>query len=172
MIHDVDLLQYFLGPITRVHAEQTMSQRCHEAEEGAAILLRFASGVVGTFIISDATPSSHTWEAATGENPIFPRVGKDVYRIFGTEGSLSVGDMVVSKHSQGDEKSWRNRLEEHTLHVDNEIPFDEQIKHLVRVVRGEERPRCTGEDGLSALIVCDAIKRALKDGVAIDIQSP
>lgn len=67
LIHEVDILQYLFGPITKVHAEQTLSQRCHQAEEGAGILFRFTSGVVGTFVLSDATPSSHNWESATGE---------------------------------------------------------------------------------------------------------
>lgn len=34
LIHEVDLLQYLFGPIKKVHAEKTLSQRGHEAEEG------------------------------------------------------------------------------------------------------------------------------------------
>ena len=168
LIHEIDCLQYLLGPIIRVHAEQTISQRGHEAEEGAAILLRFASGVVGTFILSDATPSPHFFEAATGENPIMPQHGKDVYRVFGIEGTLSVGDGVVNRY-KGVEKSWSSQLTETRLPAGDEVPFDEQVKHFVRVVRGLEQPRCTGEDGLSAVMVCEAIKRAMVAGVAIDI---
>ena len=169
LIHEIDCLQYLLGPITRVHAEQTISHRRYEAEEGAAILLRFASGVIGTFMLSDSTPSPHFFEAATGENPGMPKMGKDVYRMFCTEGTLSVGDMKITKHTDNDEKSWSSKLVETTLPVGDEVPFDEQIEHLVRVVRGEEKPRCTGEDGLSAMIVCDAIKRAMVEGSAIEI---
>ena len=77
-----------------------MSQRGHEAEEGAAILLRFKSGVVGTVILSDALPSPYNFEAATGENPLFPKAGKDIYRIFGTEATLSVGDMKVYTYGE------------------------------------------------------------------------
>ncbi|KAK5130852.1 hypothetical protein LTR08_001624 [Meristemomyces frigidus] len=169
LIHEVDTLQYLLGPIARVHAEKTLSQRGHEAEEGAAILLRFVSGVVGTLILSDATPSPYNFEAATGENPLFPKAGKDVYRIFGAEGTLSVGDMKVYRYD-GKDKSWTSELDESTLEVDDAVPFDEQVKHLVRVVQGQEQPRCTGEDGLQAVVVCDAIKRALAQGGAVDIE--
>lgn len=170
LIHEVDLLQYLLGPITRVHAEQTLSQRGHEAEEGAAVLLRFASGVVGAFILSDATPSPYNFEAATGENPLFPKVGKDVYRILGSLGTLSVGDMEVYKYGDGKEQSWTSELDQSTVEVGNEVPFDEQVKHLVRVVRGQEPPRCSGEDGLRAVVVCDAIKRALSQDGAVVIE--
>ncbi|KAI5298255.1 hypothetical protein KEM56_004207, partial [Ascosphaera pollenicola] len=47
LIHEIDLMQYLLGPITRVYAEQASPQRQdpeHTAEEGAAITLRFKSG--------------------------------------------------------------------------------------------------------------------------------
>jgi len=168
LIHEIDTLQYLLGHITRVHAEQTESQRGHDVEEGAACLLRFASGVVGTFILSDATPSPHTFEQATGENPLLPKVGRDIYRIFGTEGTLSVGDMKVSTYEDV-EKSWTSELTEGVVSVGDEVPFDEQVKHFVRIVRGEEPPRCSGEDGVRAVLVCEAIKRALATGEAVNV---
>lgn len=171
MIHEVDILQYLFGSISRVHAEKTLSQRDYEAEEGAAILLRFASGLVGTFVLSDSTPSPHSFESGTGENPIIPQTGCDFYRIFGTEGTLSVGDMKLHRYPLGVEKGWSNHLEEISVTVGEEVPFDKQIEHFVRVVRGLEAPRCSGLDGLRALVVCDAIKQALQktDGV-VDIQ--
>jgi hypothetical protein len=42
--------------------------------------------------------------------------------------------------------------------------------HFVKVCRGEEAPNCSVKDGLSALIVCDAVKRALVSGETVDIQ--
>ncbi|RMY24643.1 hypothetical protein D0865_16381 [Hortaea werneckii] len=169
LVHEVDILQYLLGPITRVHAEQTISLRGHEAEEGAAILLRFASGVVGTFVLSDATPSPHSFEQGTGENPLLPQSGRDFYRIFGSEGTLSVGDMTLWKFGNENHKTWTSKIDSSEVDVGEEVPFDEQIKHLVRVVRGEERPRCTGKDGLSALMVCDAVKTAIATRQPVDI---
>ncbi|KAK3635751.1 hypothetical protein LTR22_019031 [Elasticomyces elasticus] len=171
MIHDIDLLQYLLGPITRVHAESTIPQRGHEVEEGAAILLRFASGVVGTFIVSDATPSPHNFEGGTGENPMITTTGKDFYRIFGSEGTLSVGDIKMTKHAEGEAKGWSSSFDETALPVGGEIPFDEQVGHLVRVVRGQEEPKCTGEDGLRALVVVDAIKQALDGERAVSVRA-
>ncbi|KAM0720879.1 hypothetical protein Q7P37_003164 [Cladosporium fusiforme] len=169
LVHEIDILHYLLGPIVRVFAEQTLSQRGHEAEEGAAIVLKFASGVVGTFLLSDATPSAHSFEAGTGENPIIPRSGKDFYRIFGSEGTMSVGDMMVERYRNGADKGWSEEVVEGELLVGPEVPFDEQVKHLVKVVRGEEQPRCSVEDGLKAVIVTDAVKQAMKTGMPVDI---
>ncbi|CRK18597.1 hypothetical protein BN1708_012405 [Verticillium longisporum] len=73
MVHKVDLLRFLFGPITSVHAEKTLSQRGFEADEGAALTLRFRSGVVGSFVLADT----------------------DFYRIPGTDGSLSVPHMRI-----------------------------------------------------------------------------
>lgn len=170
MIHDVDALQYLFGAVTRVHAERTAARRGFAVEEGAAVLLRFASGLVGTFVLSDAAPSPHSFESGTGENPAIPRTGKDFYRAFGSEGTLSVGDMKMSRYAEGGAEGWGSEVVETSVPVGEEVPFDEQIEHFVRVVRGEEEPRCSGMDGLRALVVCDAIKRALaKDDGVVDI---
>ncbi|EGY16684.1 quinate utilization oxidoreductase QutH [Verticillium dahliae VdLs.17] len=69
----LDLLHFLFGPITSVHAEKTLSQRGFEADEGAALTLRFRSGVVGSFVLADT----------------------DFYRIPGTDGSLGVPDMRI-----------------------------------------------------------------------------
>lgn len=169
LVHEIDILHYLLGPIVRVYAEQTLSQRGNDAEEGAAVVLKFASGVVGTFLLSDATPSAHSFEAGTGENPIIPRSGKDFYRIFGSEGTLSVGDMKIERYANGAEKGWSEEVVEDEVLVGPEVPFDEQVKHLLRVVRGEEQPRCTVEDGLRAVIVTEAVKQAMRNGMPVDI---
>lgn len=167
-IHEIDLLQYLLGPVTRIHAEEAISKRSRQndagaAEEGAAITLRFASGVVGTFVISDNVPSPHSFEQGTGENPLLPLSGADVYRIFGTKGTLSVPDMIKSSYDDG-RKSWENKISMQKQEVENvEVtPFDSQLNHFVKVCRGQENPSCTGEEGLRALIVCEAVRRALE----------
>lgn len=166
LVHEIDILQHLLGPITRVYAEGSQAQRGHAAEEGAAIVLRFASGVVGTFLISDSTPSGHNFESGTGENPMIPRSGLDFYRIFGTEGVLSVPDMTVSKS-----EDWTEALESKRLEVERDaVPFELQIEHFVKVVKGEEQPSCSGEAGVSAVVVCEAVAKAIKDGVPVNIE--
>ncbi|KXT05272.1 hypothetical protein AC579_7456 [Pseudocercospora musae] len=162
LVHDLDILQYLLGPITRVHAEKALSTRGNQVEEGAAILLRFASGVIY------ASPSAHNFESGTGENLAIPRVGKEFYRIFGSEGTLSVGDMKVSSYDDGVEKSWTSLLNEKLLAVGQQVSFNEQVANLIDVVRGLEQPGWTGPDGLSALVVCDAVRQAMVSGQPID----
>ena len=176
-VHDIDLLHYFFGPTIRVHAEKSITRRKHEgqdpddlAEEGLALTLKFASGVVGTFTISDCVASPHNFESGAGDDPGLPQTWfneadkqeVDVYRIFGTEATLSVPDMT--RWSFGDKKkSWESVLTKEKLPVDNDgrWPFERRLDHFVRVVRGEEEPNCNGEDGLLAVMVCDAVRNAL-----------
>ncbi|PNH41740.1 hypothetical protein VD0004_g5439 [Verticillium dahliae] len=67
MVHEVDLLRFLFGPITSVHAEKTLSQRGFEADEGAALTLRFRSGVVGSFVLADTVASLWNFESGTGD---------------------------------------------------------------------------------------------------------
>jgi predicted dehydrogenase len=153
-----------------VSAFETVKTRGFEAEEGAAILLRFQSGVVGTFILSDSVSSPWNFESGTGENPTIPYVKKEegaggFYRIMGTEGSLSVPDL-----KRWSNESWNDVLKTEDLAVNREkIPFDLQVQHFYEVVREGKEPSCTGEQGLSAMVVCEAVKRSMASGEAIEI---
>ncbi|PWY84812.1 NAD(P)-binding protein [Aspergillus heteromorphus CBS 117.55] len=189
LIHDIDLLHDLFGPITRVFAEKTPPQRpatdaSHTAEEGAAITLRFASGLVGTFLVCDATPSPHNFEAGTGENPLIWEAGKkrdaDFYRIFGARASLSVPDMRRWSYDGCDgeegvggmekEKGWGMPLRTEEFEVQKGTPFDLQLQHFVEVIAGREEPRCTGVEGLRALVVVQAVKTALEEGRAVEVR--
>lgn len=179
MIHEIDVLQHLLGPIVRVYCEATPPQRHrpddgreHTAEEGAAITLRFHSGVVGTFLLCDTAPSSHSFESATGENPLIPKTGTDIYRIFGTDGTLSVPELSLSNYHGRPQKSWHedlNIIDAHVAKNDGRTPFKRQLEHFVHVIKGVEEPRCTGEEGLAALVVCEALRTSMKTGQAVDV---
>lgn len=172
LIHEIDLLHYWYGPITRVYAEKAPSQRGFDAEEGAAITLRFATGMVGTFLLADAVVSPHNFEAGTGENPLIPLVGQDFHRVFGADGSLSVPDMTKWEYKEG-EKSWHAPLATTRLDVpDMKIPFEAQIEHFVAVIQGREEPCCDGAEGLRAVVVCEAIKTSMQTCRPVDILTP
>lgn len=175
LIHEVDLLQYLLGPIVTVSAVQARKTRGFDAEEGVAIILRFESGVVGSFILSDAVPSPWNFETGTGENPTIPYVPKDegaggFYRIMGTEASLSVPDLTRWSYDGKENKSWTESLGKDDLQVDKEkIPFDLQVQHFYEVVMNGASPSCTGDEGLRAMVVCEAVKRAMRSGLPVEI---
>lgn len=174
LIHEIDLLQYLFGPIVLVHALEAPKTRGFEAEEGAAIVLRFESGTVGTFVLSDVVASPWNFEAGTGENPMIPKVPAEqeaggFYRIMGTEGSLSVSDLTKWSYKENG-KGWTEILEKSKVEVDmSQVPFDLQMQHFVDVVRNGATPSCSGEEGLRAIVVCEAVKTSMKRGLPVAI---
>ena len=46
-----------------------------------------------------------------------------------------------------------------------------QLSHFVEVIRGQSDLSCSCEEGLRALIVCDAVKRSLESSQPIDIDT-
>ncbi|TVY52844.1 Rhizopine catabolism protein MocA, partial [Lachnellula cervina] len=141
-VHDIDALHYLAGSrIVRVWVTGTLSRRTHEGaveedlvEEGAAMLLQFANGVVGTFVLSDNVASPYGWDAATGENPSYPKAegGVDSYRIFGTEGTVSAPDGIVWTYKDGEaekrglEVGWNVPMTREVMKVNDGIPFQAQ----------------------------------------------
>lgn len=170
LIHDVDLLHAFLGPIVRVQADATASRRGFEAEEGAAIIFRFKNGAVGTFFLCDNVVSPFGWEYGTGEDPRFPTTGKDFYRIFGTDATLSVPDMTRWSYDGRAAKSWEEKMTSDRLEIGTGVAFDRQLAHFVEVIRGREEPKCTPAAGLAALIICEAVKKSLETQAPVDVE--
>ncbi|KAF7887901.1 uncharacterized protein EAF01_011055 [Botrytis porri] len=141
------------------------------------MILRFESGVVGTFLLSDAVPSPWNFEAVNGGNPTVPQLGKEngaggFYRILGARGGISVPDLIRWSYEVGEgEKAWNDELRKDEIGIDTEnVPFDEQIKHLVQVVKEGKEPMCSGEEGLSAMVVCEAVRVAMKSGEMGEIE--
>ncbi|GAB1196401.1 hypothetical protein APSETT444_005671 [Aspergillus pseudonomiae] len=140
------LLQFAQRP-ENAHLKLLRPNPPHEAEEGAALTLRFASGVVGTFLVCDATPSPHNFEAGTGENPLIPKCssGADFYRIFGSDASLSVPDMTRWSYDGRPDKSWNQPLTVEKFDVEEATPFDLQLAHFVDVIQGKAEPSCSDQ---------------------------
>ena len=187
-VHDIDVMHYLINSkVIRVWVTGTISRRQHPGikegdtvEEGAAMMLQFANGVVGTFLISDNVSSPYGWESATGDNPMFAQaeVAVDSYRIFGTEGTVTVPDGNVWTY-RGEEATKRNLeigwhipMTREVIQIVDAIPFQQQAEHLARLVVGDEEPVCSGADGLAAVKVCEAITKALDDnnGFPVDIK--
>ncbi|KAH8174138.1 oxidoreductase family, NAD-binding rossmann fold domain-containing protein [Sarocladium implicatum] len=182
LVHDVDVLSHIVGSrIVRLWAKSTRRRRTPPSEdvvasgdlteEGAAIMLEFENGVVGTLILSDNVASPYSWESATGENPqIASNTSEgslDTSRFFGTEGTLSAPDGIVWKYSQdvanssGQEVGWGVPMTREVIRLKEGIPLQRQAEHMIRVARGLEEPLCSGEEGLAAVQVCEAIVKAL-----------
>lgn len=106
------MLQHWLGDITEVYAMEGIKERPFAVDSTVQIIMKFSSGVVGSFLLSEydssfylfdqsfwkltvttnfsATASPNSWECATGENPNFPVTGEPSLTIFGSQGTIDV----------------------------------------------------------------------------------
>ncbi|MTE01175.1 gfo/Idh/MocA family oxidoreductase [Paracoccus sp. YIM 132242] len=165
LIHDIDTLRYLLGDITAVTASESNGVRGHPVEDTAVILLEFASSVLATASVCDATVAAWSWEASSGENPAYPQVDQDCYLIGGTHGSLALPSLTL-RTAQG-ERSWHSALDTSRIAVPAEDPLARQVAQFARVIRGEEPPLVSGREGLETLRVIEAVKQSAATGTRI-----
>lgn len=170
LIHDIDLLQHFCGPIVEVCAWESNAVRGNEVEETAVMILRFASGVLGTVNVCDTAVAPWSWELTARENPAYPATGEDCYWIAGTHGSLSLPNLTL--WTNPGERSWWEPISATRTAFDFADPLVLQAEQFGRVVRGEEPPLVSGRDGLAALAVIEAVKRSAATGAPVGAGTP
>lgn len=169
LIHDVDMLMHLCGPITQVQAMESNAIRGAEAEEVSVAILRFASGALGTVNLSDVSLGPWSWELTAGENPAYPATDQSSYVIGGRNGSLSLPNLTL--WSQSDGPDWWAPMSSTRMPIDAVDPLEAQIAHFADVIRGNAVPLVSGVDGLRAVHVVEAIKKAAQSGRAVAIPS-
>ncbi|UJF17854.1 Gfo/Idh/MocA family oxidoreductase [Vibrio sp. SS-MA-C1-2] len=159
MIHEIGNLRHLMGEIIGVQAVSSNNTRQFEVEDSVAMTLRFASGAIGSFILSDATSSPRSWEQTSQENKSYATYNQeDCYHIAGTNGSLSIPTMQVKSFNQDVTPSWWNAMEEKQVELTREDPLARQLNHFCAIIRGDEtEPTVSVWDGLQNLLVIDAI---------------
>lgn len=168
LIHDIDLLQYFCGPVASVHAAESNAIRGNEVEETAVILLRFQSGLLGTVNVCDSAVAPWSWELTARENPAYPATSEDCYWIGGTKGSLSLPNLTLWTN-QG-KRSWWEPISGTKMIFDFSDPLILQAAQFGRVIRREEAPVVSGRDGFAALAVIEAVKQSAASGETREVE--
>ena len=165
LVHDVDLMRYFMGEVETVQAQMAPSRRGFENEDVAAAVLKFESGAICTISVSDSVVSPWSWEMTSREYPIYPSTDESCYLIGGSGGALSVPDMLLWRHEGG--TSWWNPINATAIPVSNSDPLVNQIAHFGDVIRGTATPLVDGQEGLKTLEIVEAIQRAAQSQVPV-----
>ena len=160
LIHDIDLMRHLCGPIAEVQAMESNAVRGNEVEETAVILLRFASGALGTVNVCDAAAAPWSWEMTARENQTYPATPEDCYWIGGTQGSLSLPNLALWRHEG--ELSWWAPISATKMIFDIADPLVRQADQFAAMVRDGAAPLVSGRDGLAALEVIEAVKTAAR----------
>ena len=170
MIHEVDNLRSLCGEIVAVQAFTSNATRKHAVEDTAAIALRFASGALGTFLLSDTAASDRSWEHTSGEDPRYAKAHTDeddCYLVAGTFGSLAIPTMRLQRYPRAADQSWHRALEKSVIALAMADPLERQIAHFADVVRGKATPLVGVRDGLQNVRVVDAIVEAARTGCVV-----
>jgi predicted dehydrogenase len=165
LVHDIDNLRFICGEIVEVQAMASNRARGFVVEDTAAVLLRFASGAIGTMTGSDATPAPWSWELASGENAAYARQHQPCYLFAGTKGSLSVPTMELWSYP-GD-SGWYAPLARGNLAVEDADPLVEQLRHFCAVIDRRETPLVSVEDAMGTLAVVEAVREAARSGARV-----
>jgi len=161
LIHEIDLLRYVCGDITAISAEITRHDQQFAKEDAVAISMKFANDAVGTFVLSDRTPTPWTWEMALGENARFPKSGQNAIRFMGTKGALEFPNLVLWAHADAS-GNWQDEIVPEVIETPFIDAYVAQCKHLCAVVRGTESPIIDAENGGKSL---DATLAAVRSAI-------
>ena len=165
MIHEVHNLRILCGEIVAVQAIASHAVRGFAVEDTVAITLQFASGMLGSFMLSDTAASARNWEHTSRENKAYPTCeDEDCYVLSGTNGSLSVPTMRLKTYPGPEARSWWKPFEAGVVGLVRQDPLQRQMEHFGAVVRGEARPLVSAHDGLQNLRVTEAIVAAARSG--------
>jgi predicted dehydrogenase len=165
LIHEIDQLRFICGDVTQVQAISSNAVRGFAVEDTAAAVLRFASGALGTVVLSDTATSPWCWDFSAGEQDQYPRQDVPSHFIAGTHGSLSLPDLSLW-HYQG-ERSWHAEITREQTTALKADPYTAQLLHFAAVIRGEEAPLCSALDGLRTLEATLAVIAAAQAGAPV-----
>jgi predicted dehydrogenase len=170
MIHEVHNLRMLCGDIVAVQAFASHATRGFAVEDTVAINLRFANGVLGSFMLSDTAACPRSWEQTSGENKAYPSYAdEDCYVISGTNGSLSVPTMRLKTYPRPEDRSWFKAFEVGVVGMVRDDPLKHQLEHFGAVIRGKAEPLVSARDGLLNLKITEAIVEAAQSGQVVTI---
>lgn len=166
-IHQIDLLQWFMGPAERVHAQiATVAHKRIQVEDLATVTIEFVNGAHGVI---------------EGSTAIWPGHPARV-EVHGTQGSavLEDGKLVFwefAKKKPLDKKiqaAMRGESELGSGAADpmKNLKFEghrRQYEDFVRAIRTSRAPAVDGREGRKAVALLDAIYRSAKTGRTVSV---
>ena len=168
LIHEIDLLRFICGEIKSVSAYLNRVDQNYEKEDAAAISMQFENQAIGTFFLSDRTPSPWSWEFALGENLALPKSSQNSIRFMGSKGALEFPNLVLWQHKSAD-GHWQDEIIPQPIETDFIDAYVAQAAHLCQVAQGKAHPLITALDASISVKATIAVARAAAAGHQIDL---
>lgn len=170
LIHEMDNLRYLCGEVESVYALASNAVRGFEVEDTAVMTLKFTSGALGSFTLSDTAVSPRSWEQTSGENRDYPRdATQDCYFVAGTAGSIAVPTMRHWSYAEGDTPGWWTPFAGETLALEAVDPLAAQLAHFCDLMAGSAAPIIGVADALQSLRTVEAVRLSIASGRSVDL---
>ena len=150
-VHDLDIMRFLTGTdVTRVYAET--AQRIHTNNEDLLSgLIRFNCGTLGVLSINWLTPTKVRELTITGEKGMFVANYITQELRFYENADLK-DDYTYSEILRGVSEGCMTKYV-----VQKGEPLKKEIEHFISCVRDDKTPLVTGEDGLEAVKLAEAL---------------
>ena len=162
LIHDIDALRFICGEIESVRAFTSNAARGFAVEDTASVAIRFESGVLGTFSVSDAVASPWSWELTSAQALYFPHQPGAYLFLGGRKASLSVSDMYLWRHDVPG-GHWQDKLIREHKPLDPSRAYVNQLEHFLAVIGGNAAPAITARDGMLTLAATVAVATSARE---------
>ncbi|MEZ4730451.1 MAG: Gfo/Idh/MocA family oxidoreductase [Caldilineaceae bacterium] len=169
LIHEIDALRFICGEITQVYAQSSSAVRGFAVEDSLAATLTFANGALGSVLLSDVATAPWSYEATTGENPLYFRTATDCYYFVGTTGALAFPSMALWRYADPNQVGWQHPMVTNHVTVDPADPLVRQLEHFCRVIQGEELPFVSAAEGTRALAVILALRQSAETNQPVSL---
>ena len=147
-IHNIDLLQWTLGPVESVFGYTRTALRKIEMEDVGVAVIKFKNGALGVI------------EAAS---TIYPKNIEETLNIFGETGSVMVGGIAVNRIEAWEFPDSEEEKKQIFDSQENDPPnvygfgHREVMKDMIDAIREDRAPAIPGEEGRKALEIILAI---------------
>lgn len=159
LVHDIDLLRYFLGDVREIVGLHGAHQRGADRNENGALVLSFEQGATASITFADCAASPWGFERGTAESPAIPATRRDMLFVAGTEGAVSFPSLTL----WGGAKDWTEMPVPTPHNVPDTVPFAAQLDHFAQVISGAATPRITVEEGYKTLQATLRAEKILAD---------
>ncbi len=159
-IHDIDLLQWIMGPVERLYAEADTFLRPIEAEDMGAAILRFKNGAIGII---------------EGSACIYPKNLEETLSIFGERGTVRIGGVALNKiidwkfadglDAEEQVKQLVNYEDPESVYGHGHTPL---YADFIEAVLNNRDPYILPEEGKKAVEVVLGIYKSRKLGAPVD----
>lgn len=163
-IHEIDMLRHLCGEVVSVSGVRSSARRGFAVEDSAAAVFEFEGGCLGSLVCTDAGFSPWTIEQGSGENPVFAHTQQSAYRLIGTEGSLELPVLRAWNARVPGEIGWDRPIVGDYLFPEYEEPYQAQLRHFQRLVRQDEAPVVSVQDGARTLAATLAVAQSGASG--------